>query len=69
MFYNCKNLKKIDGIDTWEFDDNNRIDMMNMFYNCNDLTDIGDIDYWENVVGTKKGTLHDCQQLILPTWY
>lgn len=54
MFYDCKNLKKIDGIDTWEFDDNNRIDMTNMFYNCSNLTDIGDIDYWENVVGNKK---------------
>ena len=69
MFYDCKNLKKIDSIDTWEFDDNNRINMTNMFYNCSNLTDIGDIDYWENVVGYKKGMFYNCKQLTLPTWY
>ena len=69
MFYDCKNLKKIYGIDTWEFDDNNRINMTNMFYNCSNLTDIGDIDYWENVVGYKKGMFYNCKQLTLPTWY
>ena len=69
MFFGCQDLKTIKGIDTWEFDDNYRIDMMNMFYNCSDLTDIGDIDYWENVVGNKKGMFHNCQQLTLPTWY
>lgn len=66
MFYGCRNLKKIDGIDTWEFDDNNGIDMTNMFYNCINLTDIGDIDYWKNVVGCNDGMFHNCKQLTLP---
>lgn len=69
MFFGCQNLETINGIDTWDFKDNSRINMTNMFYNCSDLTDIGDIDYWENVVGYKKGMFHNCQQLILPTWY
>ena len=69
MFCDCKNLKKIDGIDTWDFKDDSRINMTNMFCNCNNLTDIGDIDYWENVVGYTKGMFYNCQQLILPTWY
>ena len=69
MFFGCQDLKTIKGIDTWEFDDNNRINMANMFYNCSNLTDIGDIDYWKNVVDIKKGMFHNCQQLILPTWY
>ena len=69
MFYYCKNLKKIDGIDTWEFDDNNRIDMTNMFCNCNNLTDIGDIDYWENVIRYKDGMFYLCNKLTRPMWY
>ena len=69
MFYYCKNLKKIDGIDTWEFKDDLRIDMTNMFCNCNNLTDIGDIDYWENVVRYKDGMFYLCNKLTRPTWY
>lgn len=70
MFYYCKNLKKIDGIDTWDFDDNNnKIDMTNMFCNCNNLTDIGDIDYWENVVRYKDGMFYRCNKLTPPMWY
>ena len=69
MFYYCKNLKKIDGIDTWDFKDNSRIDMTNMFCNCNNLTDIGDIDYWENVIRYKDGMFYRCNKLTPPMWY
>ena len=69
MFYNCKNLKKIDGIDTWEFDDNNRIDMMNMFYNCSNLTNIGEKKKKKNVVGYNAGMFYNCKQLTLPMWH
>lgn len=69
MFYDCKNLKKIDGIDTWDFKDNSRINMTNMFCNCNNLTDIGDIDYWENVIRYKDGMFYRCNKLTPPMWY
>ena len=69
MFYYCKNLKKIDGIDTWDFKDNSRIDMRNMFCNCNNLTDIGDIDYWENAIRYKDGMFYRCNKLTPPMWY
>ena len=69
MFCDCKNLKKIDGIDTWDFKDNSRINMTNMFCNCNNLTDIGDIDYWENVVRYKDGMFYRCNKLTPPMWY
>ena len=69
MFCDCKNLKKIDGIDTWDFKDNSRIDMTNMFCNCNNLTDIGDIDYWENVIRYKDGMFYRCNKLTPPMWY
>lgn len=69
MFCDCKNLKKIDGIDTWDFKDDSRIDMTNMFCNCNNLTDIGDIDYWENVVRYKDGMFYRCNKLTPPMWY
>ena len=69
MFCGCKNLKKIDGIDTWDFKDNSRINMTNMFCNCNNLTDIGDIDYWENVVRYKDGMFYRCNKLTPPMWY
>ena len=69
MFFGCKNLKTINGIDTWEFEDNLRINMANMFYNCSNLTNIGDIDYWKNVVGYNNGMFYNCKQLTLPMWY
>ena len=69
MFCDCKNLKKIDGIDTWDFKDNSRINMTNMFCNCNNLTDIGDIDYWENVIRYKDGMFYRCNKLTPPMWY
>lgn len=69
MFCDCKNLKKIDGIDTWDFKDDSRIDMTNMFCNCNNLTDIGDIDYWENMVRYKDGMFYRCNKLTPPMWY
>ena len=69
MFCDCKNLKKIDGIDTWDFKDDSRINMTNMFCNCNNLTDIGDIDYWENVIRYKDGMFYRCNKLTPPMWY
>ena len=69
MFYGCKNLKKIDGIDTWDFADNRRINMSNMFYECHNLNDIGDIEYWGSAAGDCTGMFYKCKHTIIPKWY
>ena len=69
MFYGCENLKKIDGIDTWDFGDNRRIEMANMFYECHNLNDIGDIEYWVSNAGDCSGMFYKCNHTIIPKWY
>ena len=69
MFFKCRNLMKIDGIDTWEFAHNSRIDMWNMFYDCCNLKDIGDIEYWGKVTGNIDKMFYNCNRLTLPSWY
>lgn len=69
MFYKCRNLMKIDGIDTWEFAHNSRIDMWNMFYDCCNLKDIGDIEYWGNITGNIDKMFYNCNRLTPPSWY
>lgn len=69
MFYNCKNLTRIDGLDTWDFVNNRSIDMSNMFYDCHNLNDIGDIEYWENATGNIDGMFYNCNSLTPPRWY
>ena len=60
---------KIDGIDTWEFAHNSRIDMWNMFYDCYNLKDIGDIEYWRNITGNIDEMFYNCNNLTSPSWY
>lgn len=69
MFYGCKSLTKINGIDTWDFGNNKGIDMENMFYNCKNLNDIGDIEYWKDAVGKTDEMFYSCYNLTPPSWY
>ena len=72
VVHKCRNLMKIDGIDTWKFAKfahNSRINMLNMFYNCYNLKDIDDIEYWWNITGNIDQMFCNCNRLTPPSWY
>ncbi len=45
MFFNCKNLQEIKGLDQW--DTSSVTSMYSLFNNCNGLTSVGDISKWD----------------------
>ena len=60
MFYNCKNIKKID---LSKFNTKNVTNMNSMFYNCENLIDINLSNFnTENVI-TMKDMFHGCNNL------